>query len=114
MSDCIFCKIAAGEIPAKMVYEDESYVAFEDVNPCAPVHLVVIPKCHVSRLTDLDDAQAGLAGGWLIAVNRAAAAAGVSESGFRVVVNCNADAGQEVFHIHCHVIGGRKLTWPPG
>ena len=114
MSDCIFCKIAAGDIPAKVVYEDGSFVAFEDINRQAPVHLVVIPRRHIARLTDLDAADATLAGEWLIAANRAAEVAGIADSGFRIVANCNADAGQEVFHIHCHVLGGRKMTWPPG
>ena len=114
MSDCIFCKIAAGEIPAEIVYEDDAFVAFKDINPCAPVHLVVIPRRHVARLTDLGPADAELGGGWLVAANRAAEAADIAQTGFRVVANCNADAGQEVFHIHCHVLGGRKLTWPPG
>ena len=114
MSDCVFCKIAAGEIPAERVYEDDAFVAFEDIDKQAPVHLVVIPKRHVERLTDLGEGDAAFAGGWLLAANRAAEAAGIAQSGFRVVSNCNADAGQEVFHIHCHVLGGRKLTWPPG
>jgi histidine triad (HIT) family protein len=114
VSDCIFCKIVAGDIPAKIVYENEAFVAFEDINQQAPVHLVVIPRRHIARLTDLDVADTALAGEWLIAANRAAEAVGIAESGFRVVANCNADAGQEVFHIHYHVLGGRKMTWPPG
>ncbi len=112
MADCVFCRIAAGEIPAKVVYEDDGFLAFEDISGQAPVHLVVIPRRHVARLTDLDDA--GFAGGWLLAANQAARAAGVAESGYRLVANCNADAGQEVFHIHMHLLGGRRLGWPPG
>ncbi|MDP6777192.1 MAG: histidine triad nucleotide-binding protein [Candidatus Latescibacteria bacterium] len=114
MSDCIFCRIAAGEIPAERVFEDDQFLAFKDINPHAPTHLVVIPKRHVALLTDLGGEEAAFAGGWLLAANRAAAAVGVAESGYRVVANCNADAGQEVFHIHMHVLGGRRLGWPPG
>jgi len=114
VSDCIFCRIASGEIPARIVYEDDAFVAFEDISQQAPVHLVVIPRRHIARLTDLKEADTTLAGEWLLAANRAAEAAGIADSGFRVVANCNADAGQEVFHIHCHVLGGRKMTWPPG
>lgn len=107
MADCIFCKIAAGEIPARIVYEDDAFVAFEDIHKQAPVHVVVIPRQHIARLTDLEDAAS--AGKWLLAANRAAEALGVAESGYRLVANCNADAGQEVFHIHMHVLGGRRL-----
>jgi len=107
MADCIFCKIAAGEIPAKVVYEDDAFVAFEDIQKQAPVHVVVIPRQHIARLTDLEDAV--FAGKWLLAANRAAGVAGVAESGYRLVTNCNADAGQEVFHIHMHVLGGHRL-----
>ena len=107
MADCIFCRIAAGEIPARMVYEDEEFLAFEDISKQAPVHLLVVPRRHIARLTDLDDA--GFAGKWLLAANRAAEVAGVTGSGYRLVSNCNADAGQEVFHIHMHVLGGRRL-----
>ena len=114
MSECVFCRIAAGEIPAEKVIEDDQFLAFRDIEPHAPTHLVVIPKRHVERLTDLGQDEAVFAGGWLLAANRAAAAAGVAESGYRIVANCNADAGQVVFHIHMHVLGGRRLGWPPG
>lgn len=114
MADCIFCKIAAGEIPVKVVYEDEAFLAFEDLNKQAPAHVLVIPRQHVARMTDLKPGDRDLAGGWVLAACRAAEAAGIAASGFRMVANCNADAGQEVFHIHIHVLGGRKMTWPPG
>ena len=107
MAECIFCRIAAGEVPAKVVYQDDEFVAFEDIHKQAPVHLLVVPRRHIARLTDVDDAV--LAGKWLLAANRAARKAGVTRSGYRLVANCNADAGQEVFHIHMHVLGGRRL-----
>ena len=111
---CLFCKIVAGEIPAKRVYEDEIVVAFEDINPQAPVHVLVIPKRHVPTLNDLQASDDQLVG---TLVRRAAAIAGergLAAGGYRTVFNCNSDAGQTVFHIHLHLLGGRRLTWPPG
>ncbi len=111
---CLFCKIVAGEIPAKRVYEDEIVVAFEDINPQAPVHVLVIPKRHVATLNDLQASDDQLVG---TLVRRAAAIAGergLAAGGYRTVFNCNSDAGQTVFHIHLHLLGGRRLTWPPG
>jgi len=107
MADCVFCKIVAGEIPARVVWSDDEYVAFEDINKQAPVHLVVVPRRHVERLTDLDDPL--FAGSWVLSANQAATAAGIAESGYRLVANCNADAGQEVYHLHMHVLGGGRL-----
>jgi histidine triad (HIT) family protein len=111
---CLFCKIVAGEIPAKRVYEDDQLVAFEDINPQAPLHVLVIPKQHIPTLNDLADGNDELVGAM---VRRAAAIAkdrGFDGSGYRTVFNCNAQAGQTVFHIHLHVLGGRSLRWPPG
>jgi histidine triad (HIT) family protein len=111
---CLFCKIAAGEIPAKRVHEDDDLLAFEDIKPEAPVHILVIPKRHISTLNDLQSSDDGLVGAM---VRRAAAIArtrGMSESGYRTVMNCNSAAGQTVFHIHLHLLGGRRMGWPPG
>jgi histidine triad (HIT) family protein len=114
VSDCLFCRIVAGEIPAKVVFEDEHLVAFQDINPQAPMHVLIVPRRHVATLNDLSGTDDGLVGEM---VRRAAAIAreyGHSERGYRTVFNCNADAGQTVFHVHLHVLGGRTLTWPPG
>lgn len=111
---CLFCRIIAGEIPASRVFEDDTLVAFTDINPQAPMHVLVVPRQHVATLNDLDPAHDALAGSM---VRRAAALAkerGYAEGGYRTVFNCNADAGQTVFHIHLHVLAGRKLAWPPG
>ena len=114
MADCLFCKIAAGQIPATIVYQDDRLVAFRDVNPQAPMHVLVIPRRHIATLNDLADGDDALAGEM---IRRAAALAreqGYGDRGYRTVFNCNADAGQTVFHVHLHVLGGRKLSWPPG
>jgi len=114
VTGCLFCRIVAGEIPASIVYQDERVVAFKDINPQAPVHILVIPRRHIPTTNDVapgDDAIVGEL------VRRAAALArdlGLSERGYRTVLNCNADAGQTVFHIHLHLLGGRSFTWPPG
>jgi len=114
VSDCLFCKIVAGDIPAKIVYKDEHLVAFQDINAQAPMHVLIVPRRHVASLNDLAESDDALVGEM---VRRAAAIAkehGHSERGYRTVFNCNADAGQSVFHIHLHVLGGRLLAWPPG
>ncbi len=114
MADCLFCKIINREIPASIVYEDDRVLAFNDINPQGPTHVLVVPKRHIATLSDLaadDDAIVGEM------VRRAAAIAndrGISAGGFRTVFNTNRDAGQTVFHIHLHLIGGRRLGWPPG
>ena len=111
---CLFCKIIAGEIPAVKVYEDDQLIAVKDINPQAPMHVLVVPKRHIATLNDLSAADDGLVGGM---VRRAAAIAednGCDGPGYRTVFNCNAQAGQTVFHIHLHVLGGRTMTWPPG
>jgi histidine triad (HIT) family protein len=114
MSDCLFCKIIAREIPAAIVYEDDRVLAFNDINPQAPTHVLVIPKRHIHTLNDLQPGDDGIVGEM---VRRGAAIAGergLSAGGYRTVFNTNADAGQTVFHIHLHVLGGRKMHWPPG
>jgi histidine triad (HIT) family protein len=114
MPECLFCKIVNGQIPATLVYQDDRLVAFKDINPQAPMHVLVIPRRHVASLNELTVEDDGLVGEM---VRRAAAIArehGHADRGFRTVFNCNADAGQTVFHIHLHVLGGRTLTWPPG
>ena len=114
MADCIFCKIARKEIPATIVYEDRQVVAFEDLNPQAPVHTLVIPKSHFPTLNDVGAEEEGLLGHMMLVATRIARDKGLHESGYRVVANCLEAAGQSVFHIHLHLLGGRRFTWPPG
>ena len=114
MNDCIFCKIAAGEIPADIVYDDGEVLAFRDINPEAPMHLLLIPRRHIATLNDLSEADAALVGRLYLAGQQIAMELGVAESGYRTVINCNRDAGQLVFHIHMHLLAGRELGWPPG
>lgn len=114
MSDCIFCRIATGEIPATTLYDDGEILAFRDINPEAPVHVLLIPHRHIATLNDLAAADATLIGRLYLASKQVAAELGVAESGYRTVINCNRDAGQIVFHIHMHLLAGRELGWPPG
>ena len=114
MSTCLFCRIASGEIPATKVYEDDRLVAFDDINPQAPMHVLVVPREHIATLNDLDKGHDGLVGEMVRRGAAIAAARGYGQSGYRTVFNCNADAGQAVFHIHLHVLGGRRMGWPPG
>jgi histidine triad (HIT) family protein len=111
---CLFCKIVKKEIPAKVLFEDEHLVAFSDVNPQAPTHALIIPKRHIVSLNEATSADAELLGRLVIAAQRVAREAGISDSGWRLVVNNGAHAGQSVFHIHAHVLGGRHMAWPPG
>ena len=115
MADCLFCRIVAGEIPATIVYQDDHLVAFKDINPQAPMHVLVVPRRHIAT-PQRPDRRRRCAGRRDGAAGRGAreASAGYAERGYRTVFNCNADAGQTVFHIHLHVLGGRTLTWPPG
>lgn len=113
MSDCIFCKIITGEIPAKFVYEDEHVVAFNDIHPKAPTHILMIPRKHVPKLADLEWTDSMLAGHMMLAVGKIASAVGIRENGFRVVINNGSFAGQEVFHLHFHILGGKQMTWNP-
>jgi histidine triad (HIT) family protein len=114
MSHCLFCRIASGEIPATVVYDDEHVVAFRDLNPHAPTHVLVVPRRHIATLNDLVPEDAELVGRMYLAARAVAHIDGVAESGYRTVFNCNADAGQTVFHLHLHVLGGRSMVWPPG
>lgn len=110
MSDCLFCKIVEGTIPSRKVYEDEQVVAFHDIQPQAPVHLLVIPKKHIASMNDSTAEDAALLGHVLLAAKQIAKDAGLAEAGYRLVNNCGADAGQVVFHIHFHILGGEKLA----
>lgn len=112
--DCIFCKIATGEISADKVFEDDWVVAFRDLNPQAPTHVLVIPKEHHTNLLALTNSQSDLVGRLLLTCTTVARELGIAESGFRVVANVGADGGQTVDHLHLHLLGGRALTWPPG
>ena len=114
MTHCIFCKIASGEIPSAVVYDDEHVVAFRDLNPHAPTHVLVVPRRHIPTLNDLVPADAELVGRMYLAAREVARQEGIAETGYRTVFNCNADAGQTVFHLHLHVLGGRSMIWPPG
>jgi len=112
--DCLFCKMASGEIKPDVLYEDDTILAFSDINPQAPVHFLVIPKEHVSTLNDLDDSHAEVVGKMHLVAKQIAEEKGIARGGYRTVTNCNTDAGQTVWHVHLHVLGGRILTWPPG
>jgi histidine triad (HIT) family protein len=111
---CLFCRIVAGEIPATKVYEDERLIAFNDINPQAPMHVLVVPRTHIETLNDLKPEHDGLVGEMVRRGAVIAAERGYSARGFRTVFNCNAEAGQTVFHLHLHVLGGRTFAWPPG
>jgi histidine triad (HIT) family protein len=112
MSACIFCKVAAGEIPAKVVKRRDGMMAFTDINPQAPTHLLIIPTTHIGSLNDAKDPQ--LLGALLAFARELAQEAGIGTRGYRVVVNTNPDGGQTVFHLHLHLLGGRPMNWPPG
>ncbi len=114
MENCLFCKIVAREIPANIIYEDEQVVIFDDVQPQAPHHKLVIPKKHIATLNDAKEEDVPLMGHLLYAAQRLAKQLNIAEAGYRVVMNCNKGAGQAVYHIHLHLLGGRNLTWPPG
>ena len=116
MPDCVFCRIVSGEIPASIVYEDSDVVAFDDVNPQAPTHVLVVPRRHVARISDFGDGaeEARLIGRLHQAANTVAARRGIVEQGYRLVINCNEGAGQSVWHVHLHLLGGRAFGWPPG
>jgi len=111
---CLFCRVVSGEIPAKKVYEDETLVAFHDVNPQAPVHILIVPRRHIATLNDLTQADESLIGSMHRRAASIARELGIADRGYRTVFNCNSEAGQSVFHIHLHVLGGRPMTWPPG
>ena len=115
MTDCIFCKIASGEIPAQKVFEDDSVVAFKDLSPKAPVHVLIVPKKHIANITQFQADDKNLAAHIFVdVVPKLAADLGIADAGFRVVINTGDDGGQTVHHLHVHLLGGRKMTWPPG
>ena len=114
MTDCIFCKMARGEIKPDVVYEDDEVLAFRDMNPQAPTHFLVIPRRHIATTNDLEAGDTELVGKMYLAARQVAADEGVAERGYRMVMNCNPEAGQSVYHIHLHVLGGRPMNWPPG
>ena len=114
MADCLFCKIINREIPASIVYEDDRVLAFNDINPQAPLHVLVVPKRHIRSLSDLTEGDDQIVGEVVRRATSIAHERGVAAGGFRTVFNTNRDAGQTVFHIHLHLLGGRAMTWPPG
>ncbi len=114
MNDCLFCRIVAGEIPANKVYEDNECLAFRDINPQAPTHVLIVPKRHVATTDDLVEGDRPVMGHLTFVASRIAREEGIAEDGYRLVLNCNAGAGQTVFHVHMHLLGGRGFGWPPG
>jgi len=114
MSECLFCRVIEKQVPAKIIYEDETAVAFEDINPQAPVHVLVVPRRHIATALDIGDEDKALIGHLFRVAAEIAKKKAISESGFRLVMNTNAEAGQSVFHIHLHLLGGRPMHWPPG
>ena len=114
MTDCVFCKIIAGQIPGSLVYEDQDVAAFRDINPQAPLHVLIVPRRHIATLNDLTQADDALVGSMFRAAAALARRHGYADRGYRTVFNTNREAGQTVFHIHLHLLGGRALGWPPG
>ncbi len=114
MSEDLFLKIISREIPADIVYENDDVLAFRDLNPQAPLHVLIIPKIHIRTINDIQPQNAKLIGKLFLAAKDIAAQQGIAEDGYRVVMNCNSAAGQTVFHIHLHMLGGRQFSWPPG
>ena len=113
-TDCLFCKILAGDIPADIVYESATALAFRDINPQAPTHVLIIPRTHIATINDVNESDQSIVGSLYCAAREIAEAEGIAEEGYRAVMNCNAAAGQTVFHLHLHLLGGRALGWPPG
>ncbi|MDQ7052099.1 MAG: histidine triad nucleotide-binding protein [candidate division KSB1 bacterium] len=114
MADCIFCKIISGELKGDIVFQNEHLVAFRDINPQAPVHILIVPRKHIATLNDLTATDAAIISEMVLTAKKLAADEGVAEDGYRLVWNCNRGAGQTVFHIHLHLMGGRAFGWPPG
>ncbi|HET6654696.1 MAG TPA: histidine triad nucleotide-binding protein [Gammaproteobacteria bacterium] len=114
MTDCLFCKIAAGELNADIVFQDDDVVAFRDINPQASTHILIVPRRHIPTINDLTDEDAPLVGRLSMVARDLAAQEGIAEDGYRVVMNCMEGAGQSVWHVHMHLLGGRPLGWPPG
>lgn len=114
MADCLFCKIVAGQIPGSIVFENDHVVAFRDITPRAPTHVLIVPRRHIATLNDLTPEDDALVGEVVRAAAAVAKEQGLADRGYRTVFNCNAEAGQTVFHIHLHLLGGRPMSWPPG
>lgn len=114
MTDCIFCKIIAGEIPSKKIYEDDKVLAFYDIEPSAPVHFLVIPKAHVASVNEINEENADIISHIFKSINKIVQELNIADTGYRVITNCGEDGGQTVGHLHFHIIGGRKLHWPAG
>tara|TARA_B100000941_G_scaffold122790_1_gene86461 strand:- start:1062 stop:1406 length:345 start_codon:yes stop_codon:yes gene_type:complete len=114
MSETIFDKIISRDIPAEIIYEDNNYLAFNDINPQAPIHILIIPKKRIPTINDIQLSDSDLIAGLFLAAKNIAIQKGIDEDGYRLVLNCNENGGQSVYHIHLHLIGGRKLSWPPG
>ena len=112
--ECLFCKIANRDVPATIIHEDDHVVAFDDISPQAPIHKLIVPKTHIATLNDLTPETAPVISHMVTSAKALASELGIAEKGYRVVMNCNAGAGQTVFHIHMHLLGGREMTWPPG
>lgn len=112
--NCLFCKIAQGEIPATVVYEDDDVIAFRDIRPQAPTHVLIIPRKHIATIDDTQDEDQQLLGKMILKAKQLAKSEGLSDAGYRLVFNVNSGGGQEVYHIHLHLLGGRQMTWPPG
>ena len=113
-SNCLFCKIAAGDIAAELVYKNDAVLAFRDINPQAPTHILIIPRKHIATINDIEASDAELIGKLYLAAGELAQQEGFADEGYRVIMNCNEGAGQSVFHIHLHLLGGRQFDWPPG
>lgn len=113
-ADCLFCKILAGDIPADVIYESDNAIAFRDINPKAPTHVLIIPREHIATINELDAGDEAVVGNLFLVAKQIAKQEGVADDGYRVTMNCNAAAGQTVFHLHLHLLGGRQLGWPPG
>ncbi len=112
--DCVFCKISSGEIPAKIVHRDENLVAFRDIAPQAPTHILIIPTRHLSTIQELNTSDRELVGDMVLLANKLAKDDGIAENGYRLVLNCGPDGGQTAYHVHMHLLGGRAMHWPPG
>lgn len=113
-TDCLFCRIVAGDLDADIVYQDESVLAFRDISPQAPTHVLIVPKKHIATINDIETDDATTVGALFLAAQKIAADEGLADAGYRVAMNCNEGAGQSVFHIHLHLLGGRGFSWPPG
>jgi len=114
VDDCIFCEIVKKQIPCEIIYEDDSVIGFKDISPQAPVHVIIIPKVHISNINDISEDESDVIGHIFIAAKKIAKDLGISETGYRIISNCGEDGGQTVQHIHFHLLGGRMLKWPPG